>query len=88
MPLTDIIIIAIHTTRSVVLLSVDVGENTKSGFRSGLCGKFMCLLNALKGNATPYSGDLREKSVFNRVPLRRVRWIVGHYYVYGCLWKV
>lgn len=81
MPLTDIIIIAIHTTRSVVLLSVDVGEDTKAGFRSGLCGKFACLLNALEGNTTPYSGDLREKPVLNGVPLRRVRGIVRHYYV-------
>lgn len=81
MPLTDIIIIAIHTTRSVVLLSVDVCEDTKAGFRSGLCGKFACLFNALKGNTAPYSGDLREKPVFNGVPLRRVRGIVRHYYV-------
>ena len=79
--MTDIIIIAIHTTRSVVLISVDVGEDTKARFRSGLSGNFACLLNALKGNSAPYSGDLREKPVFNRIPLRRVRGIVRYYYV-------
>ena len=66
MPLTNIVI-TIHTTRSVVLLSDDVGEGTKVGFHSGLCGKFACPLKALKGNTTPYSGDLIEKPGFNGI---------------------